>query len=65
MLEMIPVTRAPAWEVEISQDAANLKGIMHQGFQLDLMNNLFRCSQLGGFSSVSRSSAWLSPAVWP
>lgn len=52
MLEMIPVTRAHGLqEVEINKMQRYLKGIMHQGFQLDLMNNLFGAASWVVFQS--------------
>ena len=54
MLEMIPVTRAHGLQekkVEINKMQRYLKGIMHQGFQLDLMNNLFGAASWVVFQS--------------
>ena len=64
MLEMIPVTRAHGLqEVEINKMQRYLKGIMHQGFQLDLMNNLFGAASWVVFQSF-QILCLASPAVW-
>ncbi len=65
MLEMIPVARAHGLqEVEISKMNTYLNRIVDRGYNLDLINALFRCSQLGCIPVLPDDLSCLLLRIW-